>query len=500
LRPFAGSVDFIEDPEPYVATRWREIREELGIPLALDRLEGVDAGGYDIRVLKPALETCERRAVPVVFTSYMDHPLGQMFAAWEASRYQGVQCEAGLLTHMLFEPDAFTEAVRSAGPQLLAPPGTGLGFDALLEALDWRILERGTRRPELFMNPRAPLADPPRELPDGCLVFPTSGSTGAPALVCLTPAAMTANAAAVNTRVGATPEDVWLRVLPEFHVGGMSIHYRAELSGSRVVVDEEKWDVRRFVRVVNAEGITLTSLVPSQVFDLVAAEEPSPPSLRAVFVGGGRLEASLYARGRALGWPLLPGFGMTEAASQVATARVESLHQPPVPGGPSLELLPCWEARVDETGRLQLRGAPLLSGRLVRQDGGDWKFQPALDEDGWFTTSDRVRLEGRFLIPLGRSDRVVKILGELVDLDALEAALLHAGLPPDRGSVVALPDERAGVRPWLITDFADAGPLVAAANAALPPFARIAGCRHGELPRSPLGKILRSRLAELPGA
>ena len=158
-----------------------------------------------------------------------------------------------------------------------------------------------------------------------------------------------------------------------------------------------------------------------------------------------------------------------------------------------MELLPCWEARLNDEGRLQLRGAPLLSGRMVRTADG-WECQPAVDADGWFTTNDRAALEGRVLTPLGRCDRVVKVLGELVDLDALESALHRAGLPPDAGVVIALPDERAGVRPWLVTDFNDAESLMAAANAALPPFAKIAGVRRMELPRSSLGKVLRAEI------
>ncbi len=494
LRTWADSVDFIEDPEPYHAARWRAIREQFGFRLALDRLDSADAGGYDVRVLKPALETCEARCVPVVFTGYMDHPLGQMWAALEAARYAGEQRLAGLLTHHLFEPDDFIEAVRSDGPQLLPPGGTGLGFDALLETLPWDRINGSATFPQrslLLTNPRAPLEDPPGELPGGCLVFQTSGSTGAPSLVCLSHEAMRANAAAVNDWLGATSADTWLRVLPEFHVGGMSIRFRAELSRSRAMADEEKWDATRFVRTVEAEGVTLTSLVPAQVFDLVAAGLESPGTLRAVIVGGGSLEASLFEKARTLGWPLLPSFGMTEASSQVATAR---------PGArdslPPLELLPCWEARVNDEGRLQLRGTPLLSGRFTRSGGG-WEFSRAVDDDGWFTTNDRAALHGQILTPLGRCDRTVKILGELVDLDAIESALTRAGMPPNRGAVIALPDERAGAQPWLVTDLCEAETpaLVATANESLPPFSKIAGCRHlADLPRSPLGKVLRSQL------
>lgn len=484
LRPWADVIDFIEDPEPYASARWEAIRSALGIPLALDRHMGAERGGFAVRVLKPASDSLRVRPQPVVVTSAMDHPLGQLFAAWEASRYAGPQLESGLLTHELFEPDAFTEAVRSAGPQLFPAAGTGLGFDALLAALPWE--PQAGRTAVLLQNPRAPLTQPPAALPEGHLVFPTSGSTGMPSLVCLTPEALMANAAAVNDWLEATSDDVWLRVLPEFHVGGMSIRYRAELSGSRVIAEEGKWDAGRFVRLLTEHGITLTSLVPAQVYDLAAAGLRAPHSLRAVLVGGGRLEDSLAKQAQALGWPLLPSYGMTEASSQIATAR---------PGGDGrMELLPCWEARTDASGRLSIRGAPLLSGRL-RPSNGEWSFEPAGDSAGWFTTADRAALDGRFLTPLGRCDRVVKVLGELVDLDALETALAAAGLPPDRGVVIALPEARAGVRPWLVSDWPEAAACVERANAQLPPFARLAGEKRLALPRSPLGKVLRGELA-----
>jgi len=507
LQPWSQSIDFIEDPEPYDPDRWRAIKAELGFRLALDRLPDgmMENGGYDVRILKPALDECAERGEEVVITSYMDHPLGQMFAALEAARYPGRQLEAGLLTHSLFEPDAFTEAVRANGPQLLPPAGTGLGFDALLESLPWEILStRGKAavdfawpefwqrsEPLLLTNPRAPLNDPPQDLPDGCLVFPTSGSTGPPSLICLSRSAMLASAAAVNEWLGATSDDVWLRTLPNFHVGGLSIHARASLTRSRVICDDEKWNPQRFTELAGNESVTLTSLVPAQVHDLISGGFPAPQPLRAVIVGGGAMDAAVFRQGRALGWPLLPSYGMTEAASQVATAR---------PGDhsslPPLELLPCWEARTDAAGRLQLRGAPLLSGRLIRTGAG-WKMEPAVDPDGWFTTADRAVLHGRILTIAGRCDRLVKVLGELVDLDAIEAALAAAGMPPGRGAVIALPDIRAGSRPWLVTDLSESETpaLLAAANAALPPFATIAGSRHlAKLPRSPLGKILRSEL------
>ena len=42
----------------------------------------------------------------------------------------------------------------------------------------------------------------------------------------------------------------------------------------------------------------------------------------------------------------------------------------------------------------------------------------------WWGTRDLVRLEGRLLTFLRRADRLVKVLGELVDPDAVQDVLL----------------------------------------------------------------------------
>jgi O-succinylbenzoate synthase len=43
----------------------------------------------------------------------------------------------GVQTHHLFEPDAFSELLGPWSPVFQPPPGHGLGFDDLLDALPW---------------------------------------------------------------------------------------------------------------------------------------------------------------------------------------------------------------------------------------------------------------------------------------------------------------------------------------------------------------------------
>ena len=125
-------VDFIEDPCPYDEDVWRELRVRTGLRLALDRF----SGNADVLVHKPALQTDFPVHDDVVVTSYMDHAIGQFYAAYVAATHT-VNPRCGLMTHVLYEPDAFFERIERDGARLLPPHGTGLGFDDLLERLPW---------------------------------------------------------------------------------------------------------------------------------------------------------------------------------------------------------------------------------------------------------------------------------------------------------------------------------------------------------------------------
>jgi len=126
-------VDFVEDPCPYDGGTWSALRETTGLRLALDR--GVAEEGVDVLVVKPAIADVPRDGREIVITSYMDHPMGQFFAAYVAATHHVGTC--GLFTHVLYESNEFIDAIRADGARLLPPAGTGIGFDRLLEGLPW---------------------------------------------------------------------------------------------------------------------------------------------------------------------------------------------------------------------------------------------------------------------------------------------------------------------------------------------------------------------------
>lgn len=132
------SIDFVEDPCPYDGPTWSWLRAKLGIRLALDR--AIAEEGVDVLVVKPAVQPMPQTTKEIVITSYMDHPVGQLCAAYVAARNAERVSSCGLMTHVLYESDEFIERLDRDGPYLKPPPGTGVGFDDLLEKLPWKHL------------------------------------------------------------------------------------------------------------------------------------------------------------------------------------------------------------------------------------------------------------------------------------------------------------------------------------------------------------------------
>ena len=342
----------------------------------------------------------------------------------------------------------------------------------------------------LLLNPR--LSETWRErvlgaeFPDleGHAWLGTSGTSGDLKMVALSRTALEASACAVNVHLGVTSSDVWLNPLPLFHVGGLGMCLRAELAGAGHEVLRGGWEANGYVRAAEETGATLSALVPAQVHDLVAAQCRAPLSLRAVVVGGGALADSLRRRAVALGWPLLPSYGLTEAGSQVATARMGQVE---VEWLPVLEHM---EVRTGGAGVLELRGSSLLTGWMIFGAGVARWEDPK--RDGWYATSDRVELRGRELRVLGRMDDLVKIRGELVDVAALERSL-QARVTSGSVLVRSVPDERNGVALHVVAENRAAAEEVRAArDDVFPAFARPGTITTDVIVRNALGKPVRA--------
>lgn len=243
--------------------------------------------------------------------------------------------------------------------------------------------------------------------------FKSSGTTNSSRWIEISQEALDISADSVMKWIGATRSDSWFLALPSEHIAGfMVIHRARRFSLPLHVRSTGSWSPFSFLDEITASYATLVSLVPKQLEDLIQMNALCPQRLRVVLLGGGNCGDALYQKARSLGWPILTTFAMTEAASSIAIAPYASLHSGHEKAPPP-HVLPHWEAIVDETNTLAIKGPSLFSATWV-----EGIRKPAtVDASGFFRTQDRTNLEGRKLFHVGRCDGLVKIHGYLIDLD-----------------------------------------------------------------------------------
>lgn len=334
----------------------------------------------------------------------------------------------------------------------------------------------------------------------------TSGSTASSIagtkLVAISKKALQASALSVNRHLQSSAEDVWTQVLPHFHVGGLGIEIRAQLSGARVVsaLKDQRWDAGYFYDVLIKERCSLSALVPTQVYDLVSQDLQAPPYLRAIVVGGGAFEVDLYRKARRLGWPVLPSYGMSETSSQIATASLASLQSEEFPQVP---LLSHAKARQNAEGFLEVWAESLFTCYAQNTPEGPRVWDPKMD--GWFTTEDRGFVEHGCLRIEGRSKDYVKIGGEGTNVARLRSILESCALQispdwPLKVTLLDMPSDRLGAEIHLVSLLSeeDTQKLLASYSEKVLPFEKARKIHYIKaIPRSDLGKILWGELRRM---
>lgn len=252
--------------------------------------------------------------------------------------------------------------------------------------------------------------------------------------------AMEANARAVNEWFSLTSHDVWGLSLPVYHVGGLSVLVRARLLGNKII-DLRKWDPVRWHQTLTDEKVTITTIVPTQLYDLVRMNLAAPSNLNQLIVGGDFLPTALEMKARLLGWPVIRTYGMSEVCSQLASGKKP---------GDKLEILPIHRVKVTEEGLLAVKSPALFSARFILGEKFTLTFVENLsDPEGFYLTEDRVELNRRTIRPLGRQNQEIKVAGHLTNVlvlkDSLASVLLQEGYFGE-AEIIIENDERKGHR------------------------------------------------------
>ncbi|MBI5353563.1 MAG: o-succinylbenzoate--CoA ligase [Chloroflexi bacterium] len=214
----------------------------------------------------------------------------------------------------------------------------------------------------------ASLRPPPK--PDSVQgIFFTSGTAGFPKGAMLTFDNHYASALASAERLPVQKNDRWLLTMPLYHIGGMSIVFRAAIYGIEIVL-HSGFDVDKVHHELTHENITHVSLVPTMLHRLLEKYPDFKPSssLRVILLGGAGAPESLVRKALNLNLPIALTYGLTEATSQVATSTPEQTRAKP--GSVGKPLNGTTVSIVDESGKSLPNGKVgeiVVSGKTVMQ-------------------------------------------------------------------------------------------------------------------------------------
>jgi O-succinylbenzoic acid--CoA ligase len=241
------------------------------------------------------------------------------------------------------------------------------------------------------------LPDPP-DRGDTALVVHTSGTTGTPVPVELSFGNVAANAHGLRQALGLGDDERWLCPLPLSHVGGLMCVLRSAIMATTVVLAPPPFDAEAVAAQLRDGGITVASLVPTQLHKLLDAGATPGPALRRILLGGGPMPRPLLERARDAGFPVCASYGLTQACSTVT---------------------------VSEPGDLDTAGRALPGvGVAVGPDGESRVSGPTVNALGGLRTGDLGRLEpdGRLVVTGRRGDLIISG-GENVAPAEVEAVL-----------------------------------------------------------------------------
>ena len=239
---------------------------------------------------------------------------------------------------------------------------------------------------------------------DATILF-TSGSSAQPKAALHTLGNHLWNAKGSNEYVPFTGDDSWLLSLPLYHVSGMSILFRALLAGGNVVLPKENENV---FQAIKKYKITHVSLVSTQLSKLLETDA-TQLNLKVVLVGGSAIPESYLERAVNQKFPVYVTYGMTETASQIATARYPQ----------RAKILNYRNVKTSSSGEILVSGKTVFRGYLKQQD----LTQP-FDREGWFATGDMGFVDDHGMEVTGRRDNMFISGGENIQPEEIETTQL----------------------------------------------------------------------------
>ena len=336
----------------------------------------------------------------------------------------------------------------------------------------------------------------------------TSGTTGFPKGVMLTHSNLTANQQQFFAAVPVRRSDVFLNVLPYFHIYALNLLMSGSISLGATQVVMPRFDMAEYCTLIERHRATVCFIVPPIVLGLAMSPEVDKhdfSSVRFFFSGAAPLAPDPARRMiERIGKPIVQGYGLTETSpvthsNPVEAAVLESIG-PAVPGtGDKIVDLDGGTRTLatDEVGEICVQGPQVMRGYWNKpQDTAD------VIRDGWFYTGDVGKKDEKgYVFIVDRKKEFIKYKGFGVGPAEVEAVLCEHPAVADAG-VIGKRDDEAGEIPKAFVQLrpnaqATADELIAFVKERIADYKRVREVEFVEkVPRTASGKILRRELAE----
>lgn len=275
----------------------------------------------------------------------------------------------------------------------------------------------------------------------------TSGTTGFPKGVRQTAQNHFSSAISSALNIGISPKDVWLCVMPLFHISGFSILMRSLIYGMGVRL-HPKFDANSCAQELSAGTVTHMSVVAvtlERVLNALETEGMEVSSkFKSMLAGGGPVPISYMERAEKFGISVLQTYGMTETSSQTTTLQPADAKRKIGSSGKPLFL---YQVRIDNdepagaNGEIQIRGPQVTPGYIGKY------VEREVMENGWFPTGDIGYLdEEGFLYVVDRRSDLIVSGGENIYPAEIEKVLLGHPAVLEAG-VCGMADEKWGEVP-----------------------------------------------------
>ncbi|CEA00972.1 2-succinylbenzoate--CoA ligase [Jeotgalicoccus saudimassiliensis] len=232
-------------------------------------------------------------------------------------------------------------------------------------------------------------------------------------------------------------ESTWLMVNPIFHISGLSILFRAVITGCTLIV-ENKFDEKRVWEILDRDKVSHTSMVPVMLNRLM--KTAGSHHLKGLLLGGASTTPSLLKKAMDKNLPVYNSFGMTETCSQIV--QISYKDEKILTG--AVGNVNGYDIKIDESSdELLIRGDSVVSDYL----NADLKL-----EDGYFNTGDVAAVdEDGYLYILDRRTDLIISGGENIYPKEIEDAV-YSLCGVERCVVIKKDDDEWGSVPVLLLE------------------------------------------------